>query len=205
MSADPHPENAALLPVPETSLTYYFGGRLAQYAERLRPPPHEDTCWYVGSVLERFGRSEQLFAYEDGRLTLRPMAQLYGDAREARSERERCLLLQQLGDTALFLGALFPERYARRGIGRNYFIGMGGGAYGYLADNALRNRHVFGELARIFSAMLDVVKDSCARSEFQRDEDVLELYQRWLDTRDPALGTQLRALGITFADDERRH
>jgi len=62
-------------------------------------------------------------------LTLRPLALLYGDALEARNERERCLCLQQLGDTALFLYALFPERYARHGIRRDYFIGMGGGAY----------------------------------------------------------------------------
>src|SRR5210317_1782657 len=100
-------------PITETSLSSYFSKRLTRYARRFRPPPHEDTCWYLGTLLERFGRSEELFSYQDGQMTLRPLALLYSDAIEADNTRERCLLLQQLGDMALFLGALFPDRFTR--------------------------------------------------------------------------------------------
>lgn len=195
--------NAGEAPVAETSLSDYFRNRLNRYARRVRPPPQEDTCWYLGSVLERFGRSERFFTYDEGRLTLRPLALLYSDALVAGSERERCLLLQQLGDMALFLGAVFPERFARHGIGRDYFVGMGGGAYEYLADNARRNRHIFAELARRFSRMLEIVANACARTERLGAAEVLALYQRWLDTRDPAVERQLRALGIDPSGSER--
>ncbi|MFZ9038003.1 MAG: hypothetical protein ACO3DT_08035, partial [Gammaproteobacteria bacterium] len=60
------------LPITETSLSCYFSKRLKRYARRFRPPPHEDTCWYLGSLLERLGRSEQLFTYQDERMTIRP-------------------------------------------------------------------------------------------------------------------------------------
>jgi hypothetical protein len=190
-------------PLAETSLSQYFKTRLSDYAERFRPPPHEDTCWYLGSLLDRFCRSEQFFGYEDGRLSLRPLALLYGDAREARNERERCQLLQQLGDMALFMGALFPARYARRGIRRDYFVGMGGGAYDYLADNAQRNRHVFAELARTFTRMLEMVENACSRTEAASAEDVLALYQRWLQGRDPVAERQLRAMGIELGGSTR--
>lgn len=192
-------------PVTETSLAGYFEERLKDHGERLRPPPHEDTCWYLGSLLDRFGRSERFFAWEDGRMTLRPLAQLYGDAVEARSERERCLLLQQLGDMALFLGALFPDRFARRGIHQDYFVGMGGGAYDYLADHAREGRHVFAELAATFSRMLRLVAEVCARAEAPGTEKPLALYRRWLETRDPVVERQLQALGITLAGSEQRH
>lgn len=192
-------------PVTETSLACYFEERLKDHGERLRPPPHEDTCWYLGSLLDRFGRSERFFAWEDGRMTLRPLAQLYGDAVEARSERERCLLLQQLGDMALFLGALFPDRFARRGIHQDYFVGMGGSAYDYLADNAREGRHVFAELAATFSRMLRLVAAVCARAEAPGTEETLALYRRWLETRDPVAERQLQALGITLAGSEQRH
>lgn len=191
--------------VAETSLSDYFRKRLTQHAEQLKPPPHEDTCWYIGSVLDRFGRSERLFAYQDGRMTLRPLAQLYGEALEATSERERCLLLQQLGDMALFLGALFPARYARRGIRRDYFVGMGGGAYDYLSGNAPQGRHIFGELARTFTRMLGLVERACARTEALDTTDVLALYQRWRETGDPVAEQQLRALGIALNDADRTH
>jgi len=190
-------------PVTETSLASYFRKRLTRYAERLRPPPHDDTCWYLGSMLDRFGRSEQLFAYEDGQLSLRPLALLYGDALRAGSDRERCLHLQQLGDMALFLGALFPERFARHGIQRDYFIGMGGSAYDYLADNARHNRHIFSELAHKFGRMLEMVADACARTHAVSAADVLALYQRWLESGDPLVERQLRALGIELTGSER--
>ena len=161
-----------LLPVTETSLSHYFTKRLTRYAKRFRPPPHEDTCWYIGSLLDRLGRSEQLFAYEENRLTLRPLA-------------------------------LFPKRYARHGIGRDYFIGMGGSAYDYLADNARRNRHIFAELAGTFTRTLEMVANACARTQALGTEEVLALYQHWLDSRDPLAARQLRALGTQLSGTGR--
>jgi len=191
------------LPITETSLSSYFSKRLTRYARRFRPPPHEDTCWYLGSLLERFGRSEELFAYQEGHMTLRPLALLYSDAIQANNARERCLLLQQLGDLALFLGALFPERFTRHGILQDYFIGMGGSAYDYLADNARSNRHIFAEMANTFTRMLEMVANACSRRHRLSTEEVLALYQRWLSTRDPVIENQLSALGIELAGSEQ--
>jgi len=191
------------LPITEISLSSYFSKRLTRYAKRFRPPPHEDTCWYLGSLLERFGRSEQLFSYQDGQMTLRPLALLYSDAIEADNTRERCLMLQQLGDMALFLGALFPERFTRHGILQDYFVGMGGSAYDYLADNARVNRHIFAELANTFTRMLEMVANACSRTHRLTTEEVLTLYQRWLRSRDPVIESQLRALGIELAGSDQ--
>jgi hypothetical protein len=190
------------LAITETSLSSYFSKRLNRYARRFRPPPHEDTCWYLGSLLERFGRSEQLFAYQDERLMLRPLALLYADAIEASNDRERCLLLQQLGDMALFLGALFPERFSRRGLQQDYFVGMGGSAYDYLADNARCNRHIFAELAQTFTRMLEMVANACSRTQSLTTEGVLALYQHWLTSRDPVIASQLQALGIRLEGND---
>jgi hypothetical protein len=197
-------ELAEPVAVAETSLSHYFRQRLAEAAERFDPAPQEDTCWYLGALLDRFGRSEQLFAWEDGRVTLRPLAQLYGDAVEADSERERCLLLQQLGDMALFVGALFPQRWARHGIRRDYFVGMGGAAYDYLSDNARRGRHIFAELATTFPRTLEMVAEVAAPTEAD-DEDVLALYQRWLETRDPVAERRLRRQGIALSENDAPH
>ncbi|RLA06722.1 MAG: hypothetical protein DRQ59_14860 [Gammaproteobacteria bacterium] len=191
------------LPITETSLSSYFSKRLTRYARRFRPPPHEDTCWYLGSLLERFGRSEELFAYQEGHMTLRPLALLYSDAIQANNARERCLLLQQLGDLALFLGALFPERFTHHGILQDYFIGMGGSAYDYLADNAKSNRHIFAEMANTFTRMLEMVANACSHKQRLTTEEVLALYQRWLSTSDPVIENQLRALGIELTGSEQ--
>ena len=190
-------------PVTETSLSGYFSRRLTRYARRFRSPPHEDTCLYLCNLLERFGRSEQLFSFEEGHMTLRPLALLYSDAIEADNSRERCLMLQQLGDMALFLGALFPERFTHRGILQDYFVGMGGAAYDYLADNSRTNRHVYAELANTFTRMLEMVANACSRRHRLSTEEVLALYQRWLCNRDPLIENQLRVLGIELSGSEQ--
>lgn len=189
----------------ERTLGDYFRERLLACAEALRPRPEEDTLWYVGSVLARLGDSRQLFSYEGGQLMLRPLALLYKDAHEATADHERCLILRQLGDQALFIGALFSERYARKGLRQDYFVGMGGGAYDYLADNAVSHRHVFAELATRFTAFLDLVARVCSRKVSHNVEDVLALYQQWRATGDQRLADQLHALGISLTGDQSLH
>ena len=191
-------------PITETSLSLYFKNRLTRFAKNLSPPPHEDTCWYIGSMLERFGRSEELFTYSEGRLDLRPLALLYFDARECSDRRERCLLLQQLGDMALFLGALFPERFRRRGIQQDYVAGMGGGAYDYLADNARHNRHIYAELSSAFNQMLAMVANACSRTHFSA-RDIIGLYRHWQATGDPSAISRLQSLGLAVSDGDNIH
>lgn len=189
----------------ERTLGDYFRERLATCAEALEPRPDEDTLWYVGSVLARLGDSRHLFSYQEGQLALRPLALLYKDAQEATADHERCLILRQLGDQALFVGALFPERYTRKGFRQDYLVGMGGGAYDYLADNAISHRHVFAELAERFTAFLELVAQACERKIGHTVEDILALYQRWRATGNPRLAQQLRTLGISLEGGEQLH
>lgn len=157
-------------PVVQHSLALYFRERVHQCAQALKPTPREETCWYVSSLLERFGRSESCFSFEQGQWTLRPLALLYKDALDAQSERERCLILQHLGDLALFLGGLFPEHFTRRGIASDYLVSMGGGAYDYLSDNARVGRGIFGELSASFRPMMQVVANACASGGGSKDD-----------------------------------
>lgn len=189
----------------DVSLPEYFQEQLALHAQELDPSPQEDTRWYLGNLLVRFCRSEDFFAYDEGRLDLRPLALLYSDALSARNEHERCLLLQQLGDLALFLGALFPENYTHRGLRQDYLVGMGCGAYDYLAENARRGRHVFSELAGGFTVMLNLVAKACSTGRALADEDLLALYRQWRTTRNTHTKRILEAAGIHIAADDALH
>jgi len=188
----------------DVSLSEYFREQISIHSRELEPPPREDTRWYLGNLLVRFCRSEDFFAYEEGRFDVRPLALLYRDALEAPNEYQRCQLLQQLGDLALFVAALFPENYTRRGIRQDYLVSMGCGAYDYLADNARRGRHVFSELAAGFSVMLELVANACNADQELADEELLALYERWRATRSPRARRRLEAAGIYPAEDGGR-
>lgn len=196
------PDFSTRQPLSPAGLADYFRTQLKRTADQ---PPQDDTCWYLGNLLERFSRNDALFSYHNGHRGIRPLALLYGDALEAGNRRERCLILRQLGDLALFLGALFPGHYARRGIQRDYFIGMGSGAYDYLADNALQQRHVFAELAGSFASILELVARACQRSRRYSATEIMALYQRWLSSGNLAEAELLTQLGISLDRTQNRH
>lgn len=181
-------------------LAHYFRDSLAAQSADETSPPHQDTLWYLGDMLARFSDSEEVFCYEEGALTLRPLALLYGDAREASTARERSALLRHLGDLALFIGALFPESYRRRGLRKDYLVGMGGAAYAYLAENAAPQRHIFSELAAGFTCILELVARACHRRHLFDAGEILALIERWRQTQNPLLKRQLEAIGV---DTER--
>ncbi len=182
----------------ERTLSQYFHERLVELGETITPKPHEDTLWYLGGMLGRLGQSTNVFTYDHGRLTLRPLALLYHDALSVSEGWQCCLLLRQLGDLSLFLGGLFSERYAKKGIGQDYFVGMGGSAYDYLADNAQQNRHIFSELAVMFVGMLELVARVCSKQNPFDAMDVMALIQRYRQTSDPVAARQLEGMGIAL-------
>jgi hypothetical protein len=196
---------AGVIRTDNVSLSEYFREQLAVHAQELEPQPKEDTRWYLGNLLVRFCRSQDFFAFEDGRSALRPLALLYGDALEARNEYERCQLLQQLGDLSLFLGALFPQYYGRRGLRQDYLVGMGSGAYDYLADNARRGRHVFSELAGAFSLMLELVANACSTDRESVNDETLALDERLRMARDARAHRRLESVGSYPTEDDRLH
>lgn len=191
--------------ISEQKLMEFLHERLSAEVANAARPLAEDTVWYLGNLLVQFSDSKQLFVEEFDRLTLPTLAFLYRDAREADTPHEKNLLLRKLGDTALFVGALFPEAFLKRGIRKDYFIGMGGGAYSYLADNALSQQDVFAELSRRFPNILELISRVCAKDASLDAQDIFDLYQRWQTTKDELIKKQLEAIGITPIDNNTRH
>lgn len=179
----------------ETHLADYFHQRLASAQSPQQPRAQDDVVWYLSRMLARFGLSRHLYSYEEGQWSLRPLALLYQDARCAGSHWERCAMLRKLGDTALFMGALFPESYQRRGLQADYFAGMGRNAYDYLGDNDQRNPGLFRRLAAGFGQLQQLVAQACEKEQLFDATDLLQVYQRWQATGNPLLARQLMRAG----------
>lgn len=179
----------------QKDLAEYFHHQLQQ---EWSSNEQQDTNWYVGNLLARFSRSEQLFCHQQSQLVLQPLVTLYEQAQQCPDKQHRCLLLRQLGDQALFIAALFPGHYARKGIGRDYLIGMGSAAYDYLASHPLPLSHVFADLVERFTAVLDVIARTCHRNRSYNATEIMELYKHWKATGDSNLALQLSAMGVTL-------
>jgi hypothetical protein len=161
------------------------------------------TVWYLADLLTRYARSENLYEYTAEGPTLRPLAMHYALALEAETERERRLVLQRLGDVALFIAGLFSGMLARRAIGVDYYIAMGGSAYGYLRDSAdSRGRErslaaVFEQLSTQFVLFVDVLAEVAEQAPGADDRDLLRTYELWMHSGSPRLARWLQERGIT--------
>jgi hypothetical protein len=115
---------------------------------------------------------------------------------------ERTFSLQRIGDVALFIAGFFADGLAHKLVDLDYYIHMGGTAYGSLSDEirgTARGRalaDVYRELARKFQIVVDVlneVRDSTRRSS---DIDLLRTYEVWLRTGSKRAAGLLRKNGV---------
>jgi len=162
----------------------------------------EHTAHYVVNLLTLFSRSEALYAEAgEGRRT-RPLALMLADALEAPSEEERHHALQRIGDVALFIAGFFSDSLAHRSVDVDYYIYMGGNAYGSLSHGVRGTRQgrlygeVFGELAAKFQPMVDVLNEVSDSARQLSDHDLLRLYELWMRTGSRRARALLRRLGV---------
>jgi hypothetical protein len=102
----------------------------------------------------------------------------------------------------LFISGVFADSLNRKLVDVDYYIAMGGNAYSYLSDsshNTLRWQvlsEVFEELASKFAVFVDILGEVSENAHFNRDVDVMRLYEVWLRTGSKRAGRRLQRLGI---------
>lgn len=160
-----------------------------------------DTVGYVVNLLTGFVRTDELFDAGPDGLTLTPLASLYGSALESASSRERDAALRRMGDLALFIAGVFADSLSRKPIDVDYYVAMGGTAYGCLAETArgtLRGRtyhSVFGELSAKFQDFVDVLSEVSEQAQ-PATRDLMRLYDVWSRTGSKRAARQLYKAGI---------
>ncbi|MCC5868613.1 MAG: hypothetical protein JJU27_08870 [Gammaproteobacteria bacterium] len=185
------------------NLQSYFHASISEALASQQVEVAEHTTHYVVNLLTLFARSDALFDAADEGPGLRPLALRLNDALEAASADERNFALQRLGDVSLFIAGFFADSLAHRLVDLDYYIHMGGNAYGSLSDNVrgtLRGRvyqPVFRELAAKFQRIVDVLNEVRDSTRGSDDHDVLRLYEIWVRTGSQRAERLLRRLGVT--------
>lgn len=188
--------------VPVQNLREFFRESVgvAMDSQGVRVDPH--ATHYVVNLLTLFSRSEDLYEDYGDSYGIKPLALMLADAADASSVAERNFSLQRIGDVALFVAGFFADYLANRPVDLDYYINMGGTAYGSLSDEirgTARGRALAGvyrELARKFQAIVDVlheVRDSARQS----DVDLMRTYEIWLRTGSKRAARLLKQHGVT--------
>ena len=184
------------------SLQEFFRSAVAGAMSKHGLQASDLTAYYVVNVMTVFSRSEQLFDEPGGRFGVKPVALMLAEAREAARPELRNCALQRIGDVSLFLAGFFSESLARRLVDVDYYIRMGGSAYGSLAEHVRGSARghdfgaVFGELAAKFQAFVDVLNEIRDEAGGLGHPGILRLYELWLRTGSARAARLLREAGI---------
>ncbi len=187
----------------------YFQESVLKAMETQGMRARDETVVYLINMLSDFARTDRLYEWTPDGYTLRPLAVLYSEALYAKSEEARNQALRRLGDIALFIAGIFADSLQKQSVNLDYYIAMGGNAYGYLSDRHRSRAHrpVFGELSSQFTDFVDILS-SIGSHDRGHDNDIIRLYERWLNTGSKRSAQRLSELGIQVtvgARSERKH
>jgi len=188
--------------LPVHNLRDYFRESIGTAIDNQGVIVDDHAAHYVVNLLTLFSRSEELYQDQDDNYGLKPLALMLVDATDAASTAERNFSLQRIGDVALFIAGFFADSLAHKLVDIDYYINMGGSAYGSLSDETrgtARGRAlggVFQELAQKFQIVVDVLNEVRDNARGSTDIDVLRTYEIWLRTGSCRAESLLRQQGV---------
>ncbi len=187
---------------PETS-TEYFKALVERAMARQKVSSSELSSYYLVQLLDNFVAFDQMYAEMEVDKDA-PLAELLCQALASRGPR-RFHLLKFTGDVALFMSGFFSDSVSRRFNDVEYYVRLGGYAYGSAARlSALEASALFEELAHKFVRFVDVLNEVSEESAISENAGILRLYERWRQTGSRRSETLLRREGILVGDSSRR-
>jgi hypothetical protein len=188
--------------VPVANLRDYFRESIDAAMEKQRVDVDPHAAHYVVNLLTLFARSEDLYEDHGETYGLKPLALMMVDAVEAANAEQRTFSLQRIGDVSLFIAGFFADSLAHRLVDLDYYIHMGGTAYGSLSDEirgTTRGQalaHVYRELAHKFQVLVDILNEVRDGARQSSDIDLLRTYEVWLKTGSRRAESLLRQNGV---------
>lgn len=192
-----------------SNLRDFFRTSIEDVAARQRVTIEPDAAHYVVNMLTLFSRSEELYEDDRDHYGLRPLALMLADAASATSAVERNQLLQRIGDVALFISGFFANSFARKSVDIDYYIHMGGNAYGTLSDEVVGTFRgnafapVYRELARKFQALVDVLNEVSEGPGAKTD--LVRTFEVWRKTGSKRAAALLQQQGVVPLRKPRAH
>lgn len=171
--------------------------------------PH--ATHYVVNLLTLFSRSEEFYEDCGEAYGLKPLALMMVDAAEATSSERRSFSLQRIGDVALFIAGFFADSLATRAVDVDYYVHMGGTAYGSLSEEirgttrGIALADVYEELARKFQLVVDILNEVRDGARCESDLDILRTYELWLKTGSRRAASLLRQQGVVPLQQPQKH
>ena len=174
------------------TLASFFFEKLGAALKEHHVETAAETEHYLVTLLADYAHRQ----LDDTPLALKLMA-----ANDA-SPVERRQKLKEVGDTSLFVSGFWADSFARRVVDIDYYIGMGGSAYGQLARTSEGwsrdlNNGVFEELSAKFKPLVGVLTTISQRTQpAATPQDLVRLYDKYRNTGSGWARARLAEMGV---------
>jgi hypothetical protein len=178
----------------------FFREHVSDVLAHRRLHVQEATEFYLVNLLASFLDKERLFVADaDGRVESEPLAFILLRASQA-DRHVRAAQLRRLGDTALFVSGFFADSLSRSLVDVDYYIAMGGRAYGTLreTERGAGLTDLYGELSDRFPTFVDLFAEIAELSELRSNRGLVRLYERFLHTRSRRVAQLLEERGVAL-------
>ncbi|HET9450432.1 MAG TPA: hypothetical protein VFO83_06095 [Aggregicoccus sp.] len=191
--------------VTAASLKEFFKSLLEDVIRRRQMQITDVTEFYLVNLLSDFVSSDKLFDQElggqgEGKRDHEPLALLY--ARALSQEREaRIRTLRRLGDVSLYKAGFFADALRDGPVGADYYIQMGGAAYGQVASLSAGAGFsaVYRELCAKFRVVVEVLEEIAARGLVANGPTgVMKVFESWARTGNDRLEQVLLEAGMAL-------
>lgn len=186
--------------VKTASLKEFFRSLLIDAIGHQKVKVGEGTEFYLVNLLSEFAAAERLFTQDaEGRKDHEPLALLYARAQQQGREQQ-IQTLRRLGDVSLYKAGFFSDALRGSAVGPDYYIQMGGAAYGQVANITSRGfADIYRELGEKFRVLVEVLEEIAARGLVSNGASgTLKVYETWVRTGNNRLERVLLDAGMTL-------
>lgn len=188
----------------------YFGQALDDAFSARKIKTESRVKVYLIEVLEFYLDAKNLYEKEKtdeaGKRKPNTLAELYLTAANAET-RQKIELLKKLGDKSLYISGFFGDSLQRKIVDIDYYVNMGGAAYGTLSkavDKQDPLRDVFETISKRFMDYVEALSYISQNSMISNNQSLLRLYDRYLQTGSTLAKEKLIEMGIvTLSSDQK--
>jgi hypothetical protein len=178
----------------------FFQERISHVMTRRGYATIEVAQYYLVDLMSRFLQTSNLFDHvDDHNKHHEPLALMLLKAQSKDlQEVEKISILKKLGDTSLYISGFFGDSLNRKIIDLDYYRDMGAIAYRSLS-HAIRDdqfQELYNELHDKFSQFVDVLAEISHDLQIDTNQNLVRLYEQYLQTGSPYAKTQLDEKGL---------
>lgn len=172
---------------------------------RLKIRPEAEV--YLLKLLTEFMRPEKLYTQDgQGHLKDEPLTFLLKGALEERHPEVSKKMFRKLGDLSLYFAGFFQESLQKKMVDVDYYIEIGGTAYSEVASRTPENNaaEMYGEMSQKFGSLVDVFSEMSALTLPKTEQNLLKIYENWIQTKNKKAEKILMESGILPVDQIKK-